>query len=202
MSVAQVILTLRKSELTCNNERDAPANPDEVLPVGDPRRGPHHRPEAAGRRADQFDRIAVRHPRIAGEPRRRACWSGDAASGSAPARRGTHVTKAKYFTSVFEGGLITLAALDIDITAVDRLFNHRLIAQPVAGLLATLAATAVNLGFGLSRRAAAWLHCPRSKRKALVYRRVDVDDGVDRRRSGDAHWLALTRSAGRFAGRP
>jgi len=35
------------------------------------------------------------------------------------------------------------------LTAVDRLFNPRLIAQPVAGLLAALAATAVNLGFGL-----------------------------------------------------
>ena len=58
-------------------------------------------------------------------------------------------TKAEYFASVFEGGLITLAAVGIGVTAVDRLFNPRLIAQPVAGLLAALAATAVNLGFGL-----------------------------------------------------
>jgi cation diffusion facilitator family transporter len=58
-------------------------------------------------------------------------------------------TKAEYFASVFEGGLIMLAAVGISVAAVDRLLNPRLIAQPVAGLLATLAATVVNFSFGI-----------------------------------------------------
>jgi len=58
-------------------------------------------------------------------------------------------SKAEYFASVFEGGLITLAAVGIGIAAVDRWLNPRAIEQPAAGLLAALAATLVNLAFGL-----------------------------------------------------
>jgi cation diffusion facilitator family transporter len=58
-------------------------------------------------------------------------------------------SKAEYFASIFEGGLITLAALGIAAAAIDRLLNPQSIAQPVVGLLAALAATMVNLTLGL-----------------------------------------------------
>ena len=58
-------------------------------------------------------------------------------------------SKAEYFSAVVEGGLIIVAALVIIATAVPRLIEPRPIEAFAAGLVISLAATAINLGVAL-----------------------------------------------------
>jgi cation diffusion facilitator family transporter len=54
-------------------------------------------------------------------------------------------SKAEYFSSGVEGALITIAAVTIAITAVNRLLNPQPLEQPGIGLAVSLAASGVNL---------------------------------------------------------
>ncbi len=54
-------------------------------------------------------------------------------------------SKAEYFSSGVEGTLITIAAVTIAITAVNRLLNPQPIEQPGLGLAISIAASCVNL---------------------------------------------------------
>jgi cation diffusion facilitator family transporter len=58
-------------------------------------------------------------------------------------------SKAEYFSAVVEGGLIIVAALVIIATALPRLIEPRPIEAFAAGLVISLAATAINLGVAL-----------------------------------------------------
>ena len=58
-------------------------------------------------------------------------------------------SKAEYFSAVVEGGLIIVAALAIIATALPRLVEPRPIEAFGAGLVISLAATAINLGVAL-----------------------------------------------------
>jgi cation diffusion facilitator family transporter len=53
-------------------------------------------------------------------------------------------TKAEYFSSAFEGGLILLAAASIGVTAVGRLLSPRPLEAPALGLAVTAVAALVN----------------------------------------------------------
>jgi cation diffusion facilitator family transporter len=57
--------------------------------------------------------------------------------------------KAEYFSAVAEGGMIVIAALAIIATALPRLIEPRPIEAFAAGLVISLAATAINLGVAL-----------------------------------------------------
>jgi len=57
-------------------------------------------------------------------------------------------TKAEYFSSIVEGGMIFVAAGGILWTAVDRLLHPRFIEQPFLGLAVSLLAAAVNFFVG------------------------------------------------------
>lgn len=54
-------------------------------------------------------------------------------------------TKAEYFASIAEGGLIIFAAITIGFTAVDRLFHPKPVEQIGIGLLVSAVASIVNL---------------------------------------------------------
>lgn len=53
-------------------------------------------------------------------------------------------TKAEYFSSVFEGILIILAAISIGFAAIDRLFHPKVVDQVFIGLVISIAASFVN----------------------------------------------------------
>ncbi|OGO29566.1 MAG: transporter [Chloroflexi bacterium RBG_16_54_18] len=58
-------------------------------------------------------------------------------------------SKAEYFASGFEGGMILLAAVGIIITAIPRLFNPVPLEQIGLGLVISVAASLINLGVSL-----------------------------------------------------
>lgn len=58
-------------------------------------------------------------------------------------------SKAEYFSSGVEGALITIAAITIIISAINRLMNPQPLEQPGIGLAVSLAASGVNLLVGL-----------------------------------------------------
>jgi cation diffusion facilitator family transporter len=58
-------------------------------------------------------------------------------------------TKAEYFSSGIEGGLITVAAISIGVAAINRLLHPQPIAQPGLGLAVSIVASAINLGTAL-----------------------------------------------------
>lgn len=58
-------------------------------------------------------------------------------------------SKAEYFSSMFEGGLIFLAAIAIILTAIQRLFAPTPLEKISLGLLLSLVASLINLIFGL-----------------------------------------------------
>jgi cation diffusion facilitator family transporter len=58
-------------------------------------------------------------------------------------------SKAEYFSSGVEGGLILVAAVSIAVTAVSRLITPRPLAQIGVGLAVSLAAALINLGVAL-----------------------------------------------------
>ncbi len=58
-------------------------------------------------------------------------------------------SKAEYFSSGFEGGLILVAAVSIAIAAIPRLFNPQPLEQISLGLVLSLAASAINGGLAL-----------------------------------------------------
>ena len=58
-------------------------------------------------------------------------------------------SKAEYFSSGFEGGLILVAAFAIIVTAVPRLLNPQPLEQIGVGLIIAILASAVNLGVAL-----------------------------------------------------
>lgn len=58
-------------------------------------------------------------------------------------------TKAEYFSSIIEAGLIVLAAISIGFTAFDRILHPRLIEMAAAGLIISAAASLVNLAVAL-----------------------------------------------------
>ncbi|MBD0859928.1 cation transporter [Gordonia sp. zg691] len=57
-------------------------------------------------------------------------------------------TKAEYFSAVFEGVLIVVAAVTIIVTAVDRFIHPRELEEVGVGLGISLVATAINAGVG------------------------------------------------------
>lgn len=63
-------------------------------------------------------------------------------------------SKAEYFASGFEGGMILLAAVGIILTAIPRLINPVPLQQLGLGLLISVAATLINLGVSLTLRRA------------------------------------------------
>lgn len=67
-------------------------------------------------------------------------------------------TKAEYFASGVEGGLITIAAISIGIAAINRLIHPQPIEQPGIGLAVSAAASAINLGAALILRDAGCRH--------------------------------------------
>lgn len=58
-------------------------------------------------------------------------------------------TKAEYFSSIIEGGLIILAAFSISYSAIERLFHPRPLEKISLGLLMTTLASLINLLAGL-----------------------------------------------------
>jgi len=58
-------------------------------------------------------------------------------------------SKAEYFSSGVEGGLILVAALSIAVAAVDRLINPKVLEQVGLGLGVSVAASLINLGVAL-----------------------------------------------------
>jgi len=67
-------------------------------------------------------------------------------------------SKAEYFSSGFEGGLILLAALSIVVAAVPRLLNPQPLEQVGVGLAVAVAASIVNLSVALVLRRAGKRH--------------------------------------------
>ena len=67
-------------------------------------------------------------------------------------------SKAEYFSSGFEGGLILVAAFTIIVTAVPRLLNPQPLEQIGIGLFIAILASAVNLGTALVLRRAGKRH--------------------------------------------
>lgn len=58
-------------------------------------------------------------------------------------------TKAEYFSSIFEGFLILLAAVGIGITAFNRIFHPRMLEQISLGLIISTLASVINLTVGI-----------------------------------------------------
>jgi len=58
-------------------------------------------------------------------------------------------TKAEYFSSILEAGLIVLAALSIAYTAIERIFNPKPIEMAAAGVIVSVLASLINLGVAL-----------------------------------------------------
>jgi cation diffusion facilitator family transporter len=63
-------------------------------------------------------------------------------------------SKAEYFSSGVEGGLITIAAISIAATAIPRLFNPQPIESGLVGLSVSTVAALINLGVALVLRRA------------------------------------------------
>lgn len=58
-------------------------------------------------------------------------------------------SKAEYFSSIFEGILILVAAIGISITAIDRIIHPKIIEQISLGLFISVIASIVNLSVGI-----------------------------------------------------
>ena len=63
-------------------------------------------------------------------------------------------SKAEYFSSAFEGGLILIAAASIALTAMERLISPQPLEQVGIGLIVSLTASLINLGTALILRRA------------------------------------------------
>lgn len=59
-------------------------------------------------------------------------------------------TKAEYFSSIFEGVLIVIAALTIGFSAFERIFNPHPIEQALAGILISTVSSIINLAVAVS----------------------------------------------------
>lgn len=58
-------------------------------------------------------------------------------------------TKAEYFSSIFEGILIVIAAVTIGFSALERIINPQPIAQPAIGILISAVSTAINFAVAI-----------------------------------------------------